>query len=158
MLDRITVHGARQRPVEQSKREIVAGKRPRTEDNPDCRIPDDAVPIDASRYQQLFEAQQRGKQIVVRSGKPMAIDPVASAEERAAAQRRQRDRLLAASDWTQLPDAPLTAAARKRWSAYRTRLRAFGTNLRESAMRMKRPSDLMLPVSPAEEGPVDTPS
>jgi len=36
--------------------------------------------------------------------------------------RYHRDRLLAASDWTQLPDAPVDRAA---WSTYRQQLRDF---------------------------------
>ena len=37
--------------------------------------------------------------------------------------RRQRDALIAACDWTQMPDAPLTAAQRAAWAAYRQALR-----------------------------------
>ena len=36
--------------------------------------------------------------------------------------RRHRDRLLVASDWTQLPDAPVDKAA---WAKYRQALRDF---------------------------------
>ena len=36
--------------------------------------------------------------------------------------RHQRDRLLAASDWTQVADAPVDKAA---WAAYRQALRDF---------------------------------
>jgi len=36
--------------------------------------------------------------------------------------RRHRDLLLAASDWTQLPDAPVDRAA---WATYRQALRDF---------------------------------
>lgn len=39
-----------------------------------------------------------------------------------ASMRRQRDGLLAASDWTQLPDAPCDAQA---WADYRQALRDF---------------------------------
>lgn len=38
--------------------------------------------------------------------------------------RQQRDVLLAASDWTQLADAPLTEEQRAAWAAYRAALRA----------------------------------
>lgn len=38
--------------------------------------------------------------------------------------RQQRDVLLAASDWTQLVDAPLTEEQRAAWAAYRADLRA----------------------------------
>lgn len=37
--------------------------------------------------------------------------------------RAERDRLLRDSDWTQLPDAPLTADERAQWAAYRQALR-----------------------------------
>lgn len=39
--------------------------------------------------------------------------------------RAQRDRLLSASDWTQLADAPLSAAQRQAWASYRAALRAL---------------------------------
>jgi hypothetical protein len=37
--------------------------------------------------------------------------------------RHQRDGLLAASDWTQMPDAPLSEKQRAAWAAYREKLR-----------------------------------
>jgi len=37
--------------------------------------------------------------------------------------RRQRDALIASCDWTQIPDAPLTAAQRAAWATYRQALR-----------------------------------
>jgi len=37
--------------------------------------------------------------------------------------RAERDRLLAASDWTQVADAPLTADEREAWADYRQALR-----------------------------------
>lgn len=37
--------------------------------------------------------------------------------------REERTRILAASDWTQLADAPLTADQRAAWSTYRQQLR-----------------------------------
>ena len=45
------------------------------------------------------------------------------AEELGRAVKADRDRLLAASDWTQLPDAPLAAGDRAAWASYRTALR-----------------------------------
>lgn len=41
----------------------------------------------------------------------------------AADQRRQRDAMLSACDWTQIADAPLDAAQKAAWSAYRKALR-----------------------------------
>lgn len=46
--------------------------------------------------------------------------PPPSAEELATVARRNRDRLLAASDWTQVADAPVDQAA---WATYRQALR-----------------------------------
>lgn len=37
--------------------------------------------------------------------------------------RRLRDGLLARSDWTQLPDAPLSPSLQAQWRAYRQLLR-----------------------------------
>jgi len=42
--------------------------------------------------------------------------------------RRQRDRLLAASDWTQMPDSPLTDEQRAAWATYRQALRDAPAN------------------------------
>ena len=39
--------------------------------------------------------------------------------------RYDRNRLLAESDWTQMPDSPLTDEQRAAWSAYRQALRDF---------------------------------
>jgi hypothetical protein len=39
--------------------------------------------------------------------------------------RYQRGRFLAASDWTQMPDSPLTAEQKQAWADYRQTLRDF---------------------------------
>jgi hypothetical protein len=39
--------------------------------------------------------------------------------------RAERDALLAASDWTQMPDAPLDGEARAAYATYRQKLRDF---------------------------------
>ena len=39
--------------------------------------------------------------------------------------RMFRDSLLAQSDWTQLPDSPLTDAKKTEWATYRQALRDF---------------------------------
>jgi hypothetical protein len=49
--------------------------------------------------------------------------PPPSADELAEAARTQRDKLLAESDWTQLPDSPLSGAGKAAWAAYRQALR-----------------------------------
>ena len=37
--------------------------------------------------------------------------------------RKQRDQLLSSSDWTQMPDSPLTDAKKAEWATYRQQLR-----------------------------------
>lgn len=49
---------------------------------------------------------------------PSVLGAVAASDARA-----QRDSLIAACDWTQIPDSPLTAAQRSAWAAYRQALR-----------------------------------
>lgn len=45
--------------------------------------------------------------------------------ERAEILRSQRNELLAQSDWTQLPDAPLSADKKADWTTYRQALRSI---------------------------------
>jgi hypothetical protein len=49
--------------------------------------------------------------------------PAVQTERGWAAVRAERDRLLAESDWTQVADAPLTAADKQAWADYRQALR-----------------------------------
>lgn len=55
--------------------------------------------------------------------------------------RAVRQRLLADSDWTQLPDAALTPERRAAWADYRAALRDITTTARE-------PADVVWPVKP----------
>lgn len=116
------LHGPRMIEAEQTKREIAAGKRPELVPNPACRIPEDAQPISAERHAELMAAQAEGKEIGSAGGKPVARERKLSAEELEAIRRRERDRLLAASDWTQLGDAS-PAGGKAAWAAYRQQLR-----------------------------------
>ena len=43
--------------------------------------------------------------------------------------RRERNRLLTLSDWTQLPDSPLSSDMKDAWSSYRQELRDITSNL-----------------------------
>jgi hypothetical protein len=49
--------------------------------------------------------------------------PEPTAEEQAEKVRAERDRLLLASDWTQLVDSPLSAEQKEAWAVYRQALR-----------------------------------
>lgn len=117
------IDGPRQLPTWKNEAERQAGKRPVMVDNPATRIPAGATEIPAERFEELMAAQQGGAQIVLSRGKPIAIPRALSPEEHRAARRRRRDQLLAASDWTQLPDSPLSSGARAAWGEYRQQLR-----------------------------------
>jgi hypothetical protein len=58
--------------------------------------------------------------------------------------RRARDRDLLMSDWTQLPDAPLTPEKKAEWAAYREQLR----NLTIVYANVKTPSEIIPPTKP----------
>ena len=45
--------------------------------------------------------------------------------------RRQRNRLLQDTDWTQMPDSPLTDEDRQKWANYRQALRDFSLNVED---------------------------
>lgn len=88
-------------------------------------VPEDAVAISAENYRLLMAAQTNGMLIVGgAAGAPIAIArPGLTTEEELQALRAERNRLLTASDYTQMPDAPLTDAQRETWRIYRQALR-----------------------------------
>jgi len=88
-------------------------------------IDNGGVEITDAEHAALLSAQGLGKIIVPDAdGRPVAVDPPApTAEEQARIIRAQRDALLTACDWTQLPDSPLPAATKTAWATYRQDLR-----------------------------------
>ena len=88
-------------------------------------IPADAVVVAADEHRRLLAGQASGQVIVPDTdGSPVLADPPGPTDAQLAAQYRvRRDALLAASDWTQLPDAPLSEEARLVWATYRQALR-----------------------------------
>ncbi len=118
------IHGAPLMAAPLTPRQAKAGKRPEMIPNPGCTLPGDAVPISEERYAELMAAQASGSAIVVKAGKPMATERVPDPAERRALRRRQRDRRLAASDWTQLNDTLIDDLDLKQaWATYREALR-----------------------------------
>lgn len=61
------------------------------------------------------------------------IDDVSIAGSPERQMRRQRDRLLTASDWTQMPDSPLSDEQRAAWAVYRQALRDAPANWEPAA-------------------------
>lgn len=106
-------------------------------------IPKGAVEITAADHAALLAAQADGKMIAAdKQGNPIAIDrPAPTADEIMASVRRKRDALLAASDWTQVLDAPLSAEAKEAWAEYRQALR--------DVTKQADPSHIVWPKSPS---------
>lgn len=86
-------------------------------------IPFTASPDDGEEYgRELFAQAVAGEFGEVAEYVAPSV-PVPSDEELAAKIRAKRNALIAASDWTQLPDAPLTDAQKAAWQIYRQALR-----------------------------------
>lgn len=90
-------------------------------------VPDDTIEVtQAERDAVIAAANREGMQLAAdENGRPVAASLVLAVEEQLAALRRKRDRLLAASDKTQVPDFPITPEQRQQWSSYRQTLRAM---------------------------------
>ena len=88
-------------------------------------MPDDARAIDREHHADLLRLQGEGCIIAPNAqGLPVAIaPPPPTAEQRLAALRERRDKLLQGSDYTQMPDLPISADRRAAWATYRQALR-----------------------------------
>lgn len=117
------IHGARKIPVIQTAVEIKAKKRPRMINNIRCTIPADAVQISDQDYQKIQTELSEGRVLAARGGKAVTVAFQQDPAEIEALNRQCRQRLLAASDWTQLVDAPIDETLRSPWQAYRQQLR-----------------------------------
>lgn len=60
--------------------------------------------------------------------------------------RRHRDFLLATTDWTQMPDAPLTAEKKAEWATYRQQLR----DMPKLYANIQSASEIVPPTAPAK--------
>lgn len=109
-------------------------------------LPSDAVAITAEQYRKLMADQAEGRLIVAdASGMPKAVQrPGLTAEEALEAVRAERNRLLTASDYTQMPDAPLVASQREAWRVYRQALRDLPETIPD-------PAAVQWPVAPARK-------
>lgn len=87
--------------------------------------PAGSVQITKAAYDALIAGQSQGKVITSdANGNPVLADPPAPTTSFLWTDLRdKRDRLLAACDWTQVPDSPLDQATKTAWAAYRTALR-----------------------------------
>lgn len=104
-------------------------------------MPDDVVEITRSKWAELLEKQAEGNGIHYENGEFILVEPEAVISWDII--RKQRDQRLSKSDWTQLPDAPLSDDEKQAWAAYRDSLR----NITEE---FSEPEDVKWPVSPAD--------
>ena len=81
------------------------------------------VPLTAEEYAQIEQSRE-------------------AADLNIASIRPQRDALLTGSDWTQLPDAPLTDEQKAAWATYRQ-------ELRDLTSTYSRVSEVVWPTKPA---------
>lgn len=96
------------------------------DDEVNTNIPPTARPVSGERHAELMRLQGDGSVIVPdESGEPIAVAAVTllTAADRLASIRVARDKLLRASDHTQMPDVPLAPDVRAAWATYRQALR-----------------------------------
>lgn len=88
-------------------------------------IPIDARPITNEQHVDLLNAQANGAMIEAdENGDPIAVPRAPLTQEQLLeGLRNERNALLAASDWSQFADAPLTDDQRAAWRIYRQALR-----------------------------------
>lgn len=88
-------------------------------------IPGDAVEVTPEQEREIRLGQTQSKVVRMDRDKALVLEdrPPEPPVRLAARARRRRDALLRDSDWTQLPDTPLTDDQRQSWSAYRASLR-----------------------------------
>lgn len=98
-------------------------------------IPPDAVEVSQEEHEAVIRGQAAGKLLVPgRDGKPSLKDhPPQQLDLRWTALRRRRNVLLAASDWTQLPDSGLGKETKAAWAAYRKALRDLPATVNDPA-------------------------
>lgn len=128
----------------------------KTVSNQNCLLPEDAIEVSADEHAELMRQQAEGLEIVPGAdGRPVARPIEQSQEQVIATVRRLRDRALAASDWTQLPDAAeaLSAAKRQAWAEHRRKLRNLPAEVEAAfaagaQVGLVRPAEL-LPAPPA---------
>ena len=85
-------------------------------------IPEDAIAITEAEYQDLLDGQSLGKQIVFKDSK-VQLQTKPAPEITWTRIREIRDGKLTSTDWTQMPDSPMSSAAKTDWKSYRQLLR-----------------------------------
>lgn len=103
------------------------------------QVDDDTSQIQdaATEFELLVDVPENIEDYVVYAGalvlKPQSEIDAAKAETDWRILRGERNALLAATDWTQAVDAPLTDAKKAEWAAYRSALRSMPDNTTDPA-------------------------
>jgi hypothetical protein len=102
-----------------------AASRGFLDDEIHSELPSDAIEIGREYHAELMARQSGGAVIIPGAdGSPIAVDPVPpSSADLLSALRSERNRRLAACDYTQLADCPMNKAQRAAWKIYRQALR-----------------------------------
>jgi hypothetical protein len=119
-------------------------------DNPNCRLPDDAMEIAPERHTQLMRDQADGRRIVPGAdGMPVSVARESGPADLVAAVKKERNRLLKESDWTQMADNELSKDSRAAWKAWRRAVRETARRFEANASAYASVSlPLMFPVKP----------
>ena len=103
------------------------------------QVDDDTSQIQdaATEFELLVDVPENIEDYVVSAGalalKPQSEIDAAKAETDWRILRGERNALLAATDWTQAVDAPLTDAKKAEWATYRSALRSLPDNTTDPA-------------------------
>ena len=103
------------------------------------QVDDDTSQIQdtATEFELLVDVPENIENYVVSAGalvlKPQSEIDAAKAETDWRILRGERNALLAATDWTQANDAPLTDAKKTEWATYRSALRSLPDNTTDPA-------------------------
>lgn len=105
-------------------------------------MPEDVFEVPDEQYKLLMEGQTLGRSIAYKGRKLQLVERKAAVPTWELV-RGKRDMLLTRCDWTQIPDAQLTAEQRTAWQTYRQALRDLTKNF-------STPGDVVWPNSPDE--------
>jgi hypothetical protein len=90
------------------------------------RAPPDAIAITADERDRALADLRPGHRIVAgEGGRPVVAPATLTTDEVLAVVRRRRNALLAACDWTQAADSPISTTDRSAWAEYRQALRTL---------------------------------
>ena len=86
------------------------------------------VEITQEQFLEFLDNVTVGKRYILHND-VLVLDAVFDIEQKKKALIRDRNSLLFASDWTMLPDVPLSEEKRNEWIAYRQQLRDITTDI-----------------------------